>query len=91
MSALFELGQIVATPGTLDAIEAAGAIPAHYLGRHARGDWGDLCEEDVAENEYSLHRCLRLFSAYNLPDGERAWIITESDQSATTILLPSEY
>jgi hypothetical protein len=33
----------------------------------------------------------RVFSAYELRDGTRIWIITEADRSVTTILLPEEY
>jgi hypothetical protein len=34
----------------------------------------------------------RLLSAYVLRDGQtQIWIVTEADQTATTILLPSEY
>jgi hypothetical protein len=33
----------------------------------------------------------RVFSAYDLGDGTRIWIITEADRSVTTILLPEEY
>ncbi len=33
----------------------------------------------------------RVFSAYELRDGTRIWIITEGDRSVTTILLPEEY
>jgi hypothetical protein len=33
----------------------------------------------------------RVFSAYELRDGIRIWIITEANCSATTILLPEEY
>jgi hypothetical protein len=32
-----------------------------------------------------------VFSAYELRDGTRIWIITEADRSVTTILLPEEY
>ena len=32
-----------------------------------------------------------LFSAYELRDDTRIWIITEADRSVTTILLPEEY
>jgi hypothetical protein len=47
--------------------------------------------EDVRENELGLREGLRLLSAYRLADGTKIWIITEADQSATTILLPEEY
>ena len=43
---LFSLGQLVATPGALAALEKAGQGPLDFLSRHVHGDWGDLCEED---------------------------------------------
>ena len=85
----FELGQIVATPGALNLLTAD--MVTELLRRHLSGDWGDLSEADQRENEYSVKRALRIFSAYQLPDGDRIWIITAADRSATTILLPSEY
>jgi len=90
-SAKFPLGQVVATPGALVALQTAGEDALVYLRRHAHGDWGELDEDDRQENEFSLTRQLRLLSAYTLSDGTRIWIITEADRSATTILLPSEY
>jgi len=88
---LFSLGGLYATPGAIAALEAAGEPATTYLARHTRGDWGDMDPEDLRENERSLGRGSRLFSGYNLPTGERLWIITEADRSATTVLLPSEY
>jgi hypothetical protein len=49
------------------------------LARHASGDWGDLCEEDVHENELSLEKGFRLFSVYHAQDGTKFYIITEAD------------
>ena len=90
--ARFQLGQVVATPGALEALGRAGVTPLRLLGRHEIGDWGDLSDEDTAENEVSLKEGFRLLSSYKLPDtGQKIWIITEADRSATTILLPSEY
>jgi hypothetical protein len=54
-------------------------------------DWGELSDEDVQENELSLREGFRLLSAYRTAKGQKIWIITEADRSATTILLPSEY
>jgi hypothetical protein len=88
---LFELGRIVATPGALQALEAAGEQPAQFLDRHASGDWGELDEEDKRENEFSLRNGFRILSAYTTAAGEKIWIITEADRSATTFLLPEEY
>jgi hypothetical protein len=89
--ALFQLGSLVATPGALEAFAEAGETPLAYIARHAAGDWGELDEEDVQENQFSLENGFRLLSAYRLSDGTKVWIITEADRSATTVLLPSEY
>ena len=90
-SPLFGLGQIVGTPGALHALEEAGQDPTQLLVRHVTGDWGDLVDEDVRENERALERGGRIFSAYNLSDGTRLWLITEHDRSVSTLLLPMEY
>jgi hypothetical protein len=87
----FTLGQIVATPGALDALATNGQTPLEFLNRHVGGDWGELGDHDRKENEYSLLHELRILSAYSLRDGTRLWIITEADRSATTLLLPEEY
>ncbi len=88
---IFPLGQVVATPGALALLEANGMDPLAFLIRHVCGDWGDLDEHDRKENELSLIHGFRILSAYNLPDGERLWIITEADRSSTTLLKPDEY
>ena len=91
MPAKFPLGQLVATPGALDALERTGQSPLEFLSRHASGDWGEVCEADKKENDFSVRNGFRLLSAYRLRDGTKIWIITEADRSATTILLPEEY
>jgi hypothetical protein len=87
----FALGQMVATPGVLQAMREAGQDAVEFISRHQSGDWGDMSEEDKRENEFSLDKHLRIFSAYHTSKGEKIWIITEADRSATTVLLPSEY
>lgn len=88
---LFTLGQIVATPGALQALETAGHNASEFLVRHALGDWGNLCDEDKQANDEAVADDLRILSAYKLSDGQRLWCITEADRSATTLLLPEEY
>jgi len=61
------------------------------LQRHARCDWGDCCEEDLAENEFALDKYLRLFSVYHDRNGTKFWIITEANREVTTLLLPEDY
>jgi hypothetical protein len=90
-AARFPLGQIVATPGAIEALARAEQTAIEFLSRHQHGDWGDLCEEDRRENEFSVDKELRIFSAYHTKLGDKLWVITEADRSATTILLPSEY
>ena len=88
---LFSPGQIVATPGALAAFEEAEEEPFTYLARHLVGDWGEVCEEDAKENDFSVENGFRILSAYRLKDGMKIWLITEADRSSTCLLLPSEY
>ena len=88
---ILELGFVVATPGALTALEAAGQSADEFLARHVSGDWGEVSEADRDENELSLREGFRVVSAYTLRTGVKIWIITEADRSATTVLLPEEY
>lgn len=87
----FAPGRIVATPGALKALAAAGDDPLALIARHLRGDWGDVDAEDACENHFSVQHGFRVLSSYALATGERLWVITEADRSATTLLLPEEY
>jgi hypothetical protein len=94
---LFSLGDVVATRTVADLVPQAHLI--HCLGRHVRGDWGSVCEEDAATNHEAVQNGDRLLSAYPLDEAKPCegfgdntlWIITESDRSATTFLFPNEY
>ena len=88
---LFPLGVVVATPAALELLEEQGMELDELLVRYVSGNWGKLGDEDRALNEQAVREDLRIFSAYDLPGGERLWIITEAERSATTILLSSEY
>lgn len=88
---LFSLGDLVATPSALNALEKNGIVPMRLISRHMRGDWGDVPPDDAAANTDALRIGARLLSSYTLPDRARVWIITEADRSATTLLLPEEY
>ena len=92
----FPLGQLLATPGALSALEESKQSPAVFLDRHTQGDWGEVCESDKKLNDESLVDGSRLMSAYRTAAGVRIWIITEAadddgQRAATTILLPEEY
>jgi len=83
------LGRTLITPGALKSLPPEEVAVA--LARHARGDWGDLTEEDLRANDRALVYGARILSAYNASNSVKFWIITEWDRSATTILLPEEY
>jgi len=85
------LGRIVATPGALRALEQANQNPFEFLARHQTGDWGELCEDDKRENEFSVRNDFRIVSAYRTRTDVKIWVITEADRSVTTLLLPHEY
>jgi hypothetical protein len=88
--ARFPLGFISATPGV--ELTLSPADIAQALARHGRGDWGELCPQDRQANEDALETGGRLLSVYRARgSGERVYVITEADRSATTLLLPAEY
>lgn len=88
---LFPLGRVVATPGALKLLEESQVDPSLLLNRHVSGDWGDLCEEDVAQNNQAVSGEGRVMSSYKVGNNGTIWVITEWDRSATTLLLPEEY
>lgn len=42
-------------------------------------------------NDEAIAHGERILSAYRTSTNERIWIVTESDRSVTTLLLPDEY
>lgn len=90
-SPLFPLGRLVATPGALAALEKAGESPMTFIRRHVTGDWGTVCAGDKQLNDASVKDGTRILSAYETTAGDRIWVMSEADRSATTILLPDEY
>ena len=85
----FRLGRLVVTRTSKESICHEDIMIA--LARHAVGDWGDCGEEDWKENDLSLKEGFRLFSVYRDRNGQKFWVITEADRSATTVLLPEDY
>jgi hypothetical protein len=85
----FQLGKLVITRGARELL--ADHEIERMLSMHAQGEWGLVGDEDWKANEEALEDGLRILSSYTADDGERIWVITEADRSATTILKPSEY
>jgi hypothetical protein len=96
MPTLFELGVVYQTKGVKKAFskldDPMKENPLFYLSRHVHGDYGEISAEDVEINNQAIEEDdERIMSAYTLSNGIKIWIITETDKSATTICLPSEY
>ena len=85
----FPTGRLVGTPGALDTVGIEEMVSA--FNRHSKGDWGDVCPEDWRSNDRAIQNGGRIFSAYHSKEGQKFWIITEADRTATTIHLPDEY
>lgn len=97
VNAQFPLGQVVATPGALEALARNNTTGLDFIQRHASGDWGVLSDEDKESNQDALQSGARILSAYLLADETKVWIITDAavdeqgTRLVTTLLLPDEY
>lgn len=85
----FPTGRLLCTPSAMNYVGVEEMMDA-YL-RHRTGDWGDVCPEDWRSNDKAIQNGRRILSAYHSTYGQKFWIITEADRSATTILLPEDY
>ncbi len=85
----FHPGRLMITRNAKDVLPHMEVNAA--IERHLNGDWGDVCPSDWQLNEDALKHGDRLLSVYHTHDDVKFWIITESDRSATTVLLPSDY
>ena len=88
-NARFPLGGIFIAPRAREILDIDDVV--EFLRRHAQGDWGECDPFDARANEVALQQGTRLLSVYRSKQGEKIWLLTEADRSATTILLPSEY
>lgn len=92
----FELGRIVATPGALEVIEAAGQEASFFLQKHASCDWGSVDADDARANDAAIQTGERILSVYKTLLGVEVWVLTEAVddegvRAATTLLLPEEH
>jgi len=96
LTAKFQLGQLVATPGAIEAMQESGQTPDFFVEQHVTGNWGIVSEEDSVLNDEALKDGSRILSAYLTLKGKKLWVITEATdddghRAATTLLLPEEY
>jgi hypothetical protein len=86
----FVLGAVVLTQDINELIHGKHEMLKKFVDRHYSCDWGSICKEDSDLNDEATHNGDRIMSQYDYDDIQ-IWIITESDRSVTTVLLPSEY
>lgn len=86
----FSPGQIVCTRTALATCKEKEINPMWLVSRHLAGDWGDLGKEDKQTNEDAVQHGERILSMYQLK-GEKFYVITEWDRSATTVMLAEDY
>ncbi|AGZ28728.1 putative type I restriction-modification system methyltransferase subunit [Burkholderia pseudomallei NCTC 13179] len=83
-------GCVFVSSGALDALSSVHVPHVHFLIRHMRGDWGRLSDEDWQRNERALVTGDYLLSSYILSSGQKIWLHTTGERSATFVLLPAE-
>ena len=69
------MGRTVAAIGAHDTLVEAFHLPAEFLIRPKHGEWDDLSEEDIRENERALLVGSRLLAADTTRSDEGAWVI----------------
>jgi hypothetical protein len=91
--AQFELGRRIVAPGAREELVGQSIMDA--FSRHAKGDFGDICNEDFDANLDAIVEGLRIVSVYQCDNTQGAkskvYVITEADRSMTTLLLAEEY
>lgn len=85
----FPTGRLMAGRDAMHRLGMDEMLAALY--RHAQGDWGEVSQAEQRNNDHAVQHGLRIISAYHSKQGQKFWIITEADRSATTVLLPEEY
>jgi SAM-dependent methyltransferase len=93
-TALFDLGQTMASAGALAALATHGLAADAFFARHASGDWGEAEAFDRKGNAFALEHGITRFviqSLYRLPDATGLLVITTTDRARTGILLEHEF
>ena len=94
--AKFHPGQIVATPGALEALQNAGQSPMSSSSGICPATGATSTTKIAASMTLPSSIGSRILSAYTTRKGERLWVITEAAddhgrRASSCLLLPSEY
>ncbi len=96
MNTKFSPGQIVATPGAIEALTESGQTFEFFLEKHLGGDWGEVNVEDQRLNDQALLDGGRLLSSYRTLKGVVIWLLTEAEgddgqRASSCLTTPDEY
>jgi len=84
---LFEPGNIRASQSVIDLDVGLD----EYVVRHVTGDWGKVPPSVRAANDRAVEdQQGTIGSAYKTPSGRWLFVITRSDRSVTTVLVPED-
>jgi hypothetical protein len=92
----FHPGQIVATPGAIEALAASGMDASFFIDKHLSGDWGEVDADDQKANDQALLDGSRILSSFRTLRGVVLWVLTEAEgdegqRASTCLTLPDEY
>lgn len=84
-----ELGRVVITATALNVLDSHSVRQA--LANHQSGEWGLVSEALRSANAFSLGNGGRLLSMWLDDNQHEFWVLTESNRTFTTVLIPSEF
>jgi hypothetical protein len=88
---LFHPGDVLATADALRAMEFNEVTPQLLLGRHVRGDWGEMPVRERRKNELrALTDNGHVVSRFRLSDGEIVLVSTDLSEAGTLISQPGD-
>lgn len=88
---LFHPGDVMATADALRAMEFNEVTPQLLLGRHIRGDWGELPARERRKNELrAMMEDGHIVSRFRLSDGEIVLVTTDIAEAGTLISQPGD-
>ena len=89
LGSAFKLGQVALTPAAKKLLKSAEVFDALLL--HMRGHGSGVAQDDGQFHlSFALDGC-RVLGTYRASCGQKFLIVTESDRSRTTVMLPEEF
>jgi hypothetical protein len=88
--ALFQPQQVIRSPRAQDELPSFDYLLA--VGRHMRGEWGDVSAEQARQNEVNVQQGAgHLLSVFTSSTGEVFWVATDASWRWTGVMFPEEH